>query len=394
MFVLHNHSPYEEKCSSLHDHNVKSHGGSKCLKCYLRATRAGKFSQIYPLKNRYVNSVPQENVLVPDALWKQRGDDPDSERDLLVFEDTCNFIANTHTSVHGIFGSPFVVQNGTEKLSNDQKMAIALIMHQKSPFSEAEDETHQAHLNYTFDNSSGQHLDGKKCNVLQARCFKVNSWSNTVEEVPLQSASADVVVASELVFDAKGSKNENGPTCKHCIWFDPVFAKVNSKEAAEKLKANVTVHSVHSKPFVFMEPIDDSKEAHELIHSIMKEMIGRNGGPLSNEVRNRFIQLNNHYRILSWPKTKEPSAEAAAALKTMEGHVSSPYICQGGKVEAIWESFKTNLASVSDNKAPEGESRLKAFRRIRAGIRSTSAKLPKLPKDFENMADFLAHYAQ
>lgn len=327
-----------------------------------------------------------ENFVVQGALWKLR-DDPDRERDLVgLFEDTSKFISNTYPSVHDIFNSPFELQNYTEKLSNDQKMAIALQMHQKSPFSEADDKTHQAHLNFTFDNSSGQFLDGKKCNVLQTRCFKINSWSNTVEEVLLQPASADVVVASELVFDAKGSS-------KHSIWFDVIFAKVNSRETADKLRADTTVHSVHSKPFVFMEPIDDSKEAHELIHSIMKEMIGRNGngGLLSTEVRNRFIQLNNHYRTLAWPKTKAFSAEEAAALKTMEGHVSSPYICQSGKVKAIWESFKNNLASVTDDKAPEGDSRLKAYRCIKEGTRST---LPKLPNDLENMADFLAQYSQ
>jgi len=387
-FVMNGYCPFEEKCSSLHDPNVKSHGGTKCDKCYLRATRAGKPHQIYPLRNRHVNSVPQENVLVLDALWKLR---EDLGRDQFVFEDTCKFIANMHKGIHDIFGSPFVIQNGTEKLSNDQKMAIAVLMHQKSPFSEAEDTTHQAHLNYTFSNSDGQYLDGKKCNVLQTRCFKVNYWSHTVtvEEVPSQPASADVVVASELVFDAKGSKN-----CKHSIWFDAIFAKANSKEAADKLKADATVHCVHSKPFVLMEPIDDAEEGHELIHSIMKEMIGRNGGPLSTEVRDRFIQLNNYYRDLAWTKTKEPSDESAAALKTMDGHVSSPYICQGSKVEAIWESFKTNLASVSDNKTPEGGSRLKAFCRIKAGLRKTSATLPKLPKNFDNMADFLAQYSQ
>ena len=389
-FLLHNnHSPFEEKCSTLHDPNVKSHAGSKCDKCFVRATRAGKPSQIYPIRNRHVNSVTQENVLISNAFWELRDDTGHD-----MFEDTCNFIANTHESIHDIFGLPFVIQNGTEKLSNSMKMAIALLMHQKSPFSEAGDMTHKAHLDFTFDNRDGQYLDGNKCNVLQTRYFKVDSGSNIVEEVPLQPGSADIVVASELVFDAKGSRDKNGPTCLHSIWFDADFAKANSKEAAHKLKADAAVHSVHSKPFVLMEPIDDAQVGHELIRSIMEEMIGRNGGPLSTKLRDRFIKLNNGYRILAWPKSKPPSDESAAALKTMEDHVSSPYICQGGTVEAIWESFKTNLASVSDNETPEGGSCLSSFLHIKAGHHFGSSTLPKLPKDIENMADFLDRYSQ
>ncbi|KAL7495098.1 hypothetical protein ACHAWT_007333, partial [Skeletonema menzelii] len=59
-FVVGGYCPFEEKCSTLHDPNVKSHAGSKCDKCFVRATRAGKPSQIYPIRNRHVNSVTQE----------------------------------------------------------------------------------------------------------------------------------------------------------------------------------------------------------------------------------------------------------------------------------------------------------------------------------------------
>ena len=309
--------------------------------------------------------------------------------DLFEFEDTCNFIANSpECNTSGMFNLPFHIPNGTEKLSIKQKIAIALLMHQKSPFSE--DSSYQAHLDYTYSARSGIFIGGKTVVVVQQRHFKVDSESCTVEEVPLQSSTTDdVVKVYEVVFGAKGSSDpKNGSPCKHSLWFDPTIVK-SRDEAAKQV-----VNSVHTKPYVFMEPIDDAKEGHELIHSIMEEMIGSNGGPLSAELRERFIQLNNFNRALAWPENQPPSAEAAATPKPMEEHVNSPYNCKGGKAEAIWKSFKANLGVVCDNKAPEGGSRLSAFRHNKAGRRSVFSTLPELPKNSENMADFLADYSQ
>ena len=384
-------SSFGENCTYLHDPNVKSLFGSKSGKCLVRAREGVPLSHIDSLRNRILNSVTQENVLVPNALWISR----DVFRD--TFEETCSFIANTHEGMQDMFDLPFVIQNNSteEKLSTVQKMSIALRMHQKSPFSEEGDKTHQAHLNYTFtfNKNDGCCLDGKKCNILQKRCFKLFSGSDVVEEVlfPQQAASDIIVVASEVVFDAKGSR-----ACLHSIWFDADFVKADPKEAANKLR--VDAHVVHSKPFLLMEPIDDVQEGHELIHSIMRKMIIPSpsipGVDLSADLRHKFIQLNNHYRTLAWPETKSSSHESAPALKTIEGHVSSPYFCQGGSmVEPIWESFEKNLAlaCASDNQAPEGDSRLLAYQ---AGLRSVSfaSDLPELPT--ENMADYLAVYSQ
>ena len=343
-----------------------------------------------------LNSTTQENVLVRNELWGLLRDDPGGD----LFQDTLKFIANTFKGILDSFELPFVVPNGVEKLSNEQKMAIALKMHQKSPFSKADDSSHEAHLDFTFSASSrpGEYpyLGGKNCMILQTRCFKIESDSNTVEEVPLQSVSSDdIVKCREVVFDAKGS-----PKCFHSLFFDANIEQVtakNNRDAEKKAKATAsTAHLVaHSTPFRFMDPIDE--DGRELYHSIMKAMIESNGGLLSTKLREEFIQLNNHNRTFAWPKNKL-SAESAATPKTIEDHVNSPYICQGGskKVEAIWESFKANLAcDVSDNEIPAGGSRLEAFLRIKAkaGRRSISSTLPKLPNDTENMADFLADYS-
>ncbi|KAK1733245.1 hypothetical protein QTG54_016102 [Skeletonema marinoi] len=305
-----------------------------------------------------------------------------------LFDDACNFIANSpECNISGMFTLPFDIPSGTEKLSVKQKMTIALLMHKKSPFSE--DSSYQAHLDFTFSARSGTFIDGKTCVVLQERHFKVDSESCTVDEVPLQPSTTDVVKAYEVVFGAKGSSDpKNGSPCKHSLWFDATIVKL--RDEAAKLDVN----TVHSKPYVFMEPIDEAKEGHELIHSIMEEMIGRNGAPLSTELRERFIQLNNFYCALAWPETQPLSAEAAATPKPMEEHVNSSYNCKGGKVEAIWKSFKANIGVVCDNKAPEGGSRLSAFRHNKVGRRSVFSTLPELPKNTENMADFLADYSQ
>ena len=386
------HSPFKDgNCSHLHDPSVKSPAGSECGKCFLRDTpQVPNPCQINRLRIMLLNSTTQKNAIVQSKLWELLSDDPG--RDL--FQDTLSFIDNTFIGIHNSFELPFVVPNGVQKLSNMQKMDIALKMHQKSPFSQADDSSHQAHLDFTFSASSRPGVYpylGQNCMFLQTRYFKINSGSSTVEEVPLQSVSTDdIVKCSEVVFDAKGSSD-----CNHSIWFDANIEQVaakNNREAEKKAKANtLTAHLVHSTPFVFMDPID--KDGQELYHSIMKEMIERNGGPVSTKLRERFIQLNNYNRTLAWPKNKLP-AESAATPKTIEGHVNSPYICQGGNVKAIWESFKANLACVvSDNETPEGGSRLQAFLRIKTGRRSISSTLPKLPNDIENMADFLADYS-
>jgi len=259
-------------------------------------------------------------------------------------------------------------------------------MHQKSRFSEAEDTSFQAHLDFTFSSRSGTFLDGTSCMILQARCFKIESGSGIVEEVPFQSSgSTDIITAYEVVFGAKGST-----ACKHSLWFDATIVK--SKDEVKK----VEVHSVHSKPYVFMEPNDNAKEGCELIHSIMEEMIGRKGGPMSSALREKFIRLNNSYRNLAWPKTKPPSAESAATSKSMADHVGSEYNIEGGKVKSIWDRFVTNL----HDEAPEGGSRLSVFSQIKAkgGRRSVVfvSSLPKLSKskDDKNIADFLADYSQ
>jgi len=376
--------PFNDNCSSLHDPNVSSREGIQCGKCFVRGTSSVKPHQVYRLRHRFLNSITQTNVLIQDDLWKMRA----NPGDLFEFEDTCNFIANSpELNTSGMFKLPFHIPNGTEKLSIKQKMAIALLMHKKSPFSE--DSSHEAYLDYTFSARSGIFIGGQTSVILQIRHFKVDSESCTVEEVPLQSSTTDVVKAYEVVFGAKGSSDpKNGSPCKHSLWFDATIVK-SRDEAAKHV-----VNSVHTKPYVFMEPIDDAKEGHELIHSIMEEMIGSNGGPLSTELRERFIQLNNFNRALAWPETQPPSAEEAATLKTMEEHVNSPYNCKGGKVEAIWKSFKANLGVVCDNKAPEGGSRLSAFRHNKAGRRSVFSTLPEFPKNSENMADFLADYSQ
>ena len=327
-----------------------------------------------PLHHHTQNGVIQKNPLVPN-FWRMGVDDE--------FVETLELIANTSERMSNIFDQDFKVLNGTEKLSSEDKMAIALLMHEKSPFSEGS--SFQAHRGFTFSSSSGKKekiLDGRNCMILQSRCFsKTESGSGIVKEVPSQSASADVVTVHEVVFDAKGLT-----TCKHSLWFDAHIFQ--SKDEAEQVKVNY----VHSKPYMYMVPIDNS--SYELIHSIMKKMIEHNGGhTVFSELCEKFIQLNNFNRRLSWPETSPPSTDSP---KSIASHVNSQYTCcEGGKVELIWKSFYTNLASLKGgDEAPKG-SRLSAFRKLKEAPRSVvfASSLPKLLKNNENIADFLADYS-
>jgi hypothetical protein len=381
LFAFLHYSSFDAKCSHLHDPHVQAREGSPCARVFVRATSSCKPKLVAKSRVVFLNGITQENVLIQDSLWKMRATGLDA------FDETCNFIANTPEDISGIFNLPFDVANGTEKLSSVHKMAIALLMHKKSRFSEAEDTSFQAHLDFIFSARSGTFLDGRgtSCMILQARSFMIDNGSGIVEEVPFQPGSPDIVTAYEVVFDAKGSTS-----CKHSLWFDATIVK--SKDEAEKVEVN----AVHSKPYVFMEPINKEKEGYELIHSIMEEMIGNKGGPMPSELREKFIRLNDFYGNLSWPETKPPSAESAVTSKPMANHVNSEYYCEGGKVKSIWDRFKTNLRSVCDDEAPEGGSRLPAFRKIKADRRSVTfaSSLPMLPKDEENIADFLSDYSQ
>jgi len=361
----------------------KGKWGPSSRRVYVRATSKCKDCLIDRLRHVYLNSITQENVLVEDFLWKKR-----SEPDRDMFEETCNFIANTQeVDFSGIFNLPFDVPDGIEKLSSAEKLRIALLMHDKSPFSEG----YQDHLDFTFSSQSqcGTFLDGARCMILQTRSFMIESGSGTVEEVPFQSGSPDIITAYEVVFDAKGSTS-----CKHSLWFDASIA--TSKDEVKNLEVN----TVHSKPYVFMQPTDNVKEGHELIDSILEEMVGvgNKGGPISSELREKFNQLNNSYRNLAWPKTTPPSSKSSATRKSTADHVSSQYNCKGSRVEHIWETFVTTIESCDDEAPPEGGSRLLVFNQIKSGHSSGffGSSLPTLPKPKgnENIADFLSDYSQ
>jgi len=357
------YSSFAEKCIYLHDPRVQGDEGSPG-RTFTQATSLCKPILIDRLRHVYLNSITQENVLVQDFLWKKR-----SKPDRDMFEETCNFIANNQEVdvLSGIFNLPFDVPDGIEKLSSVEKLRIALLMHQKS----------QYHLDFTFSSGSGTFLDGARCMILQTRSFMIESGSGTVEEVPFQSGSPDIITAYEVVFDAKGSTS-----CKHSLWFDATFE-------AEKVEVN----AVHSKPYVFMQPTDNAKEGYELIDSIKKEIIGRKGGPISSELRERFFILNNFTHDLAWPETEPPSAESSAISKPMANHVNNQYNCKvGNKVKPIWKAF---VGCFDDEAPPEGGSRLSVFRHVK-DRRSVifASSLPKLLNDEENIADFLSDYSQ
>ena len=329
------------------------------------------------------NAFKQVNPLVQARLWEMSGGGRDA------FDETCRLLANNVDGILSIFNLPFRVRFGTEKISIVQKMVIALLMHQKSPFSESN--SHQRHLDYVFSqrSGSGKHLDGKQAMVLQERTFIINCGGG-VHEVPndndLPSDSADVVKVYEVVFDTKGSSK-----CNHSLWFDvddPICESHSGKD---------DVNAVRTLPYIFLQPFD--KEGQELLDSMMKELIAHNGsiGPMSNDLREQFNSLKTFHSNLAWPKTKT-SAEATTTLKPIVDYVHSAYAFaegEGRNVKPIWESVFTNLAFLrdDDDEAPQGHNRLAAFPRMNADHCLASSSLPKL-KETENIVDFLGDYAE
>ena len=309
------------------------------------------------------------------------------------FVETCNLLANKidDKSLSSLFKLPFHVQDGKEKLSIEQKMAIALLMRQKSKFSESN--SHQSYRSFTFSNSAspGKYLDGKAVVILQRRTILIKDGGG-VQEVPDHSYSVldDIVTTYEVVFDTKGANK-----CNHSLWFDVDFEANNQDH----------VNKVHSLPYVFLEPI--CKEGDELHAEMMKEFIAHSGsffGPKYNDLRKKFNSLKLFHNHFTWPKTKVPE-DAATTRKPMDDHVTSPYvpIVEGGgfNVGQIWESFAANLASTLRGDG-EGDTvtlaqgpsrRLAAFRQMTSGQHSVySSSWPKLRRD-ENITDFLSDYS-
>jgi len=224
--------------------------------------------------------------------------------------------------------------------------------------------------------------------ILQCRTFVINDVG-VIKELPNHSRpsySADSFRAYEVVFDEKGSNK-----CNHSLWFDPTFKSSN------KAKQD-TVNEVHTLPYVFMQPVN--KEGHELLASMMKELIVHNGsfGPKYNDLREQFNSLKRFHDNLAWPMTKV-LPESANTLKTIADHVNSPYVideADGCNVKPIWKSFLTNIANLhGDGEGEESIQEAQARKRLAArGQRSvyfSSSSSPRL-KGNENIADFLADY--
>jgi hypothetical protein len=221
--------------------------------------------------------------------------------------------------------------------------------------------------------------------ILQCRTFIIDDVG-VIQEVPNNSHpsySADSIRAYEVVFDIKGSNK-----CNHSLWFDPTFKSCN------KAKQD-TVNEVHTLPYVFMQPVN--KEEHELLASMMKELIVHNCsfGPKYNDLREQFNSLKRFHDNLAWPMTKV-LPESANTLKTIADHVNSPYVIDADdNVKPIWKSFLTNIANLhGDGEGEEFIQEAQGRKRLAArGQRSVyfSSSSPQL-KGNENIADFLADY--
>jgi len=392
--IIHrNNSAYGAHCRFLHDPRIEdtSEARPTCRKVQKRAS----YSKSRECKPAFVDShyfdtrnpLIQENPFVQTPLWEMRGGSGDD------FVETCNLLANKidDKSLSSLFKLPFHVQDGKEKLTIEQKMDIALLLRQKSKFSESN--SHQSYRSFTFSNSAspGKYLDGRAVMILQVRTFFIKDGGG-VQEVPDHTYSVldDIVRVCEVVFDTKGANK-----CNHSLWFDADFEANNQDH----------VNKVHSLPYVFLEPV--CKEGDKLLAAMMEEFIehGSSFGPKCNDLRKKFNSLKLFHNYFTWPETKVPE-DAATTRKPIVDHVTSPYvpiIVEGGgfNVEQIWESFAANLASTLRGDG-EGDTvtvaqgpsrRLAAFRQMTAGQRSVySSSWPKL-KGNENIADFLSDYS-
>ena len=323
------------------------------------------------------------NPLVQSSLWRMRSGDGDS------FDETCNFLANNVDGIHSLFKLPFRVPLGMEKLSTSQKMIIAWLMHQQSPFPEFS--SCHSHRDFTFSYNMGpaKYLDGKAAMILQCRTFIIDDVG-VIKEVPNHSNSsylANSIRAYEVIFDVKGSNK-----CNHSLWFDPTF------KSCSKAKED-TVNEVHTRPYVFMQPVNE--EGHyQLLASMMKELIVHNGnfGPKYNDMRAQFNSLKHFHDNLAWPMTKVLQ-ESANTLKTIADHVNSPYVideADGCNVKPIWKSFLTNIANLhgdgeGETVTQEAQGRKRLAARGQRSVYFSSSSSPRL-KGNENIADFLADY--